>query len=250
MSRHQIRELKDRGETIAFFIDWDNFDRYHEDCADLDDSEPISTARADKEWPDWRQRGCEGCSEELGANMKTARQGRHLLASLNIVAQGDDWWSKMSPTEQQQYVKDHPGTKKQPTGGPGKEPSGGGEPGAGLSSEVTQRISSDVSSTVDGLTKRFPQVKFQSQKIIKDMLSVAEKYQHPKAKGNLLNVEGDVVQAITSNISDLAFGKVSYEQQWEIKDIERELIESLFDLIKPSGPGWKGWVPHGTTRKP
>mgnify|MGYP001559229586 CR=1 FL=1 len=47
---------------------------------------------------------------------------RYLLVNLGIVAQGDDWWSKMSPTEQQQYVKDHPGTKKKPTG-PGKEPS-------------------------------------------------------------------------------------------------------------------------------
>ena len=50
---------------------------------------------------------------------------RNLLASLGVIDAQSDWWKKMSPEQQQEYIKTHPKTKMKPTGpskkGPGKE---------------------------------------------------------------------------------------------------------------------------------
>lgn len=81
------------------------------------------------------------------------RAARQLLATLGIEA---DWWSEMSPGQQQQYAKEHPGTKKKP-GGPAGEP----EPGkatppappdyAALPSEFPERVPPGGELDVDPL---------------------------------------------------------------------------------------------------
>ena len=52
-----------------------------------------------------------------------------LLASLGVIDAQSDWWKKMSPEQQQEYIKTHPKTKMKPTGPskgeePSKEPEG------------------------------------------------------------------------------------------------------------------------------
>jgi hypothetical protein len=108
---------------------------------------------AQQDYPAW----CAYCGEDAGASgrpdqvdlpsgRKVSLCGRHNRQSLDRYHDGgsaqfiqsvdampdsfwqtsrtaqSDWWDKMSPEQQQQYVEQHPGTKMQPGGGEPKQP--------------------------------------------------------------------------------------------------------------------------------
>jgi len=108
---------------------------------------------AQQDYPVW----CAYCGEDAGASgrpdqvdlpsgRKVSLCGRHNRQSLDRYHDGgsaqfiqsvdkmpdsfwqtsrtaqSDWWDKMSPEQQQQYVEQHPGTKMQPGGGEPKQP--------------------------------------------------------------------------------------------------------------------------------